>query len=115
MAEQKKKPGGTDGKMKKFHRGGLARGAMTGRSTYKSKVQGLENNTFDVGASRNPAKFSKSLKNTENYIQKTYKYPDDLVKTIQKMKKASLSFPVETEEEQQGLLRWQWRSRFRRV
>ena len=67
---------------------------MTGRSTYKSKVQGLENDTFDVGASSDPAKFSKSLKNIENYIQKTYKDPDDMVKTIQKMKKVSLSFPV---------------------
>ena len=94
MAEQEKKPGGMDGKKKKFHRGGFARGAMTGRSTYKSKVQGLENNTFDVGALSHPVKFSKSLKNIENYIQKTYKDPDDMVKTIQKMKKVSLSFPV---------------------
>ncbi len=47
-------------------------------------MQGLENNTFDVGASSNPAKFSKSLKNIENFIQKTYKDPDDMVKTIQK-------------------------------
>ena len=68
MAEQEKKPGGMDGKKKKFHRGGFARGAMTGRSTYKSKVQGLENNTFDVGASGDPTKFSKSLKNIANYI-----------------------------------------------
>jgi hypothetical protein len=93
MAEQEKKPGGTDGKKKKFHRGGFARGAMTGRSTYKSKVQGLENDAFNVGASSNPAKFSKSLKNIENYIQKKYKNPDDMVKTIQKMKNVSLSFP----------------------
>jgi len=50
-----------------------------------------ENDNFDVGASSNPAKFSKSLKNIENYIQKTYKDPDDIVKTIQKMKKVSLS------------------------
>ena len=59
---------------------------MTGRSTYKSKVQGLESDTFNVGASSNSAKFSKSLKNIENYIQKTYKDPDDMVKTIQKMR-----------------------------
>jgi hypothetical protein len=38
---------------------------MAGRSTYKSKVQGLENNTFDVGALSDPAKFSKSQKNIE--------------------------------------------------
>jgi hypothetical protein len=67
---------------------------MTGRSTYKSKVQGLENSTFDVGASSNPVKFSKSLKNIENYNQKTYTDPDDMVKSIHKMKKVSLSFPV---------------------
>jgi hypothetical protein len=93
MAEQEKKPGGADGKKKKLYNGRFARGAMAGRSTYKSKVQGLENDTFDVGASSDPAKFSKSLKNIENYIQKTYKDPDDMVKTIQKMKKVSLSYP----------------------
>jgi hypothetical protein len=93
MAEQEKKPGGADGKKKKFYNGRFARGATAGRSTYKSKVQGLENDTFDVGASSDPAKFSKSLKNIENYIQKTYKDPDDMVKTIQKMKRVSLSYP----------------------
>jgi hypothetical protein len=93
MAEQEKKPGGADGKKKKFYNGRFARGATAGRSTYKSKVQELENNKFVVGASSDPAKFSKSLKNIENYIQKTYKDPDDMVKTIQKMKKVSLSFP----------------------
>ena len=49
--------------------------------------------TFNVGASSNPAKFSKLLKNIENYIQKTYKDPDDMVKTIQQMKRVSLSYP----------------------
>jgi hypothetical protein len=95
MAEQEKKPGGVDGKKKKFYSysGRFARGATAGRSTYKSKVQGLEKDTFNVGASSNPAKFSKSLKNIENYIQKTYKDPDDMVKTIQKMKKVSLRYP----------------------
>ncbi len=44
-----------------------------GRTTYKSKVAGLEDDTFDVGAASDPAKFSKSLKYIENYIQKTYK------------------------------------------
>jgi len=72
MAEQEKKPGGAYGKKKKFYNGRFARGASTGRSTYKSKVQGLENNTFNVGSSSNLAKFSKLLKNMENYIQKTY-------------------------------------------
>ena len=61
MAEQEK-PGGADGKKKKFYNGRFARGATASRSTYKSKVQGLKNDTFDVGASSDPAKFSKSLK-----------------------------------------------------
>ncbi len=33
------------------------------------------------------------LKNIKNYIQKTYKDPDDMVKTIQQMKRLSLSYP----------------------
>ena len=93
MAEQEKKPGGVDGKKKKFYNWRFARGATAGRSTYKSKVQGLKNDTFGVGASSDPTKFSKSLKNIKNYIQKTYKDPDDMVKTIQKLKKVSHSFP----------------------
>ncbi len=60
---------------------------------YKSKVQGLENDNFDVGASSNPAKFSKSLKNIENYIQKTYNDPDDMVKTIQQIKRVICNYP----------------------
>ncbi len=80
-------------KKKKFYGGQFARRAKAGRSTYKSKVQGLKNDTFDVGASSVPAKFSKSLKNIENYIQKTHKDPDDMVKTIQKLKKVILSYP----------------------
>jgi hypothetical protein len=87
LAEEEKKPGGADNR-KKFY-GRFAKG-VAGRSTYKSKLQGLENNTSDVGALSNPAKVSKLLKNIENYIQKTYKDPDDMVKTIQKMKKVIL-------------------------
>ena len=82
MAEQEKKPGAADGK-KKFY-GQFAKGATLGRGTYKSNVQGLERDTFNVGSSSNPAKFSKLLKNIENYIQKTYKDPDDMVKTRRK-------------------------------
>ncbi len=70
-----------------------------GRTTYKSKVAGLENDTFDVGAVSDPAKFSKSLKNIENYIQKTYKSPDDMVKTLQNMKKVILSYSTKPKKQ----------------
>jgi hypothetical protein len=49
---------------------------------YKSAVVGLKNDTFDVGAWSDPAKFSKLLRNIKNYIQKTYKEPDNIVKSI---------------------------------
>ena len=78
----------TDGTKKKFY-GQFAKGAMLARGTYKSNVQGLERDTFDVGASSDPAELSKSLKNIENYAQKTYKNPDNLVKTIQQMKRVT--------------------------
>jgi hypothetical protein len=91
MAEEEKKPGGVDNRKKKFY-GRFAKKAAS-RSTYKSKVQGLENNTFNVGASSNLAMFSKLLKNIKNYIQKTYKDPDNMVKTIQQMKRVILNYP----------------------
>jgi hypothetical protein len=92
MAEQEKKPGGAKKRKKKFYKR-FAKGTAASESTYKSKVQGFENNTFNVGASSNPANFSKLLKNIENYIQKTYKDPDNMAKTIQQMKRVILIYP----------------------
>ncbi len=51
-------------------------------STYKSNVAGLEEDTFDVGASSNPDKLNKSLKSIAIYVQRTYKMPDGIVKAI---------------------------------
>jgi hypothetical protein len=70
-----------------------------GRTTYKSKVAGLEDDTFDVGEASDPAKFSKSLKNIENYIQKTYRSPDNMVKTLQNMKKVTLSYSTKPKKQ----------------
>jgi hypothetical protein len=39
------------------------------RSNFKSKIAGLEDNTFGVGASSSLAKISKSLKSIETYVQ----------------------------------------------
>ena len=50
------------------------------KTSYKSNVAELEDDVFDVGASSHPAKFSKSLKSIENYIQKNYKTCNDIVK-----------------------------------
>ena len=61
MAEQEKKPGEADAEKKKFY-GRFTKGVMLGRGTYKSNLQGLESDTFDVGASSNPTEFSKLLK-----------------------------------------------------
>jgi hypothetical protein len=52
-----------------------------------------------VGAASDTAKFSKSLKNIANYIQKTYKSPDDMVKTLQQMKKLTLSYPTKPKKQ----------------
>ncbi len=62
--EQQKKPTEEDNRKEKFY-GRFAKGAAC-RSTYKSKVQGLEFDTFNVGASSNPTKFSKLLKISSN-------------------------------------------------
>jgi hypothetical protein len=64
MAEKEKKP--ATAVRKKNYRFGNRAGQSQPKSTYKSNVIGLEEDTFDVGASSNPAKFSKSLKSIEN-------------------------------------------------
>ncbi len=40
-----------------------------------------------------PAKFSKSLKSIENYIQMNYKTCDNIVKAIQQLKRPTLDYP----------------------
>jgi hypothetical protein len=98
MAEQKSKLPRGKGKKKRYYRG-FARGAATAKSGYRSMVVGLKNNTFNKGVSSDPVKFSKLLKNIENYIQKTYKEPDDMVKTIQQMKRVSLTYPAKPKKD----------------
>ncbi len=48
MREPENKLAAADEKKKKFHR----ERSVTGKSGYKSKVVGLENDTFNVGVSR---------------------------------------------------------------
>ncbi len=98
MAERKIESPGGEGKKKRNHRA-FARGAATAKLGYKSAIVRLENDTFNVGAWSDPSKFSKSLRNIENYIQKTYKEPDDIVKTIQQMKKADLAYPAKPKKD----------------
>jgi len=69
------------------------RGNQMTKTSYKSKVAELEDKVFDVGASNNPAKFSKLLKSIENYIKKNYKICDDIVKAIQQLKHPTLAYP----------------------
>jgi hypothetical protein len=87
-AEQKKQPGG-GGHGRRYNRNQN----QESKTSYKSKVVGLVDNVFDVGATSNPAKFSKLIKSIKNYIQKTYKSPDDVVKALQKLKPPTLDYP----------------------
>ncbi len=57
-----------------------------------------------MGAWSDPAKFSKLLRNIKNYIQKTYKEPDNIVKTIQQMKKADHAYPAKPKKDDPGCL-----------
>ncbi len=98
MADQDKKPAGAKNKKKKFY-GLYAKGMAARRTTYKSKVAGLEDDTFDVRATSGPAKFSKLLKNIENYIQKIYRSLDDMVKMLQHKKKVTLSYPTKPKKQ----------------
>jgi len=69
------------------------RGNQTTKTSHKSKVAELEDEVFDVGASSDPAKFSKLLKSIENYIQKNYKTCNGIVKAIQQLKCPTLAYP----------------------
>ncbi len=69
----------------KWHGIRYRRGNQVSRGNYKSRLEGLEGNTFDVGPSSNPAKFSKLLKNIKTYILNSYKSPNDIVKALQQM------------------------------
>jgi hypothetical protein len=84
MAEQEQKKLATTGRLK-WRGNRYRRGNQVSRGTYKSRLEGLEDDTFNVGALSNPAKFSKLLKNIETYIQKIYKSPNNIVMALQQM------------------------------
>ncbi len=58
------------------------RGNQATKTSYKSKIAKLEDEVFNIGVASNPAKFSKSLKSIENYIQMNYKTCNNIVKAI---------------------------------
>ncbi len=93
MAEPEKKPGPAARNRKSYQFGNRAEQAVA-NSTFKSKVTKLEEEMFDVGASSDPEGFSKSLKAIEAYIQKTYKMPGGIVKSIQQTMCPTLAFPA---------------------
>jgi hypothetical protein len=84
MAEQEQKKPATTGRSK-WRGNRYRRGNQVSRGNYKSRLEGLEDNTFDVGASSNPVKLSKLMKNIETFIQKNYKSPSNIVKALQQM------------------------------
>jgi hypothetical protein len=59
----------------------------------RSKIAKLKSEVFDVGATSDPAKFSKSLKSIENYIQMNYKTCDNIMKAIQQLNRPTLKYP----------------------
>ena len=73
---------------------------QTTKTNLKSKVTELEDRVFDVGALNDPAKFSKSLKSIENYIQKNCKTCDDIVKAIQQLKRRTFAYPKQPTKSQ---------------
>lgn len=46
---------------------------------HRSEVQGLEAHTFDVGAAKYVAKFTKSLEEISNYVQKEYSHGGGMI------------------------------------
>jgi hypothetical protein len=77
----------------------VCKGILVERTTYKSKVAGLESNTFDVGEVSGPTKFSKLLKNIKNHIQKTYRSPNNMVKRLHQMKRVGLSCAIKPKKQ----------------
>jgi hypothetical protein len=67
MVEPEKKPPTATPNRKGYWFGNRA-GQAGAKSTFKSKVTKLEEDTFDVGASSGPARFSKFLKAIKTYI-----------------------------------------------
>jgi hypothetical protein len=90
MAEQEKKLAAA-GRKKHYRFGG--RNPQPRSSPYTSNVAEIKDNIFDVGATSNLTKFTKSLKNIKTYIQMMYKMPDNIVKAIQKMKRPTFNPP----------------------
>ncbi len=79
------------GRKKHYRFGG--RNPQPRSSPYTSNMTEIKDDIFNVGATSNPAKFTKSQKNIEAYIQMTYKMPDNIVKVIQKMKRPTFDPP----------------------
>jgi hypothetical protein len=93
MAEEDKKLAvGARRKKNNYNRFG-GRPFPQSKSPYTSNVAEIKDNTFNVGSSSDPVKYSKLLKSIKTYIQRTYKMPDDIMKAIQSIIRPSFDPP----------------------
>jgi hypothetical protein len=98
MAEEDKRPAvGARKKKNNYNRFG-GRPFPQSKSPYTTNVAEIKDNTFNVGGSSNPAKYSKLLKSIKTYIQRTYEMPDNIVKGIQNMIRPSFNPPEKTDK-----------------
>jgi hypothetical protein len=81
MAEPEKKLA-TAARNRKSYRFGNRAGQAGAKLPFKSKVAKQEEDMFNVRASSDPARFSKSPKAIKTYIQKTYRMTNDIDKSI---------------------------------
>jgi hypothetical protein len=103
MAEVDKKPAvGARRKKNNYNRFG-GRPFPQSKSPFTSNVAEIKDNSFDVGGSSDPAKYSKLLKSIKIYIQRTYKMPDNIVKAIQNMIRPSFDPPEKPDKSKKCL------------
>jgi hypothetical protein len=87
--------GGQRGRRGRRHNNGgqLANPRGDARS-YKSSVEGIESDIFDLGASKdNAAQFTRSIKNIANYIHHKYSDSSDIAAAIKTLTKATIPIP----------------------
>ena len=66
---------------------------MATKTKYKTKISGLEEDTYKVGKAKFAAKFQKSTKNIALYVQRKYTDGTSLAHNMKLMRTTSIALP----------------------
>ena len=86
---------------------------MTTKAEHKTKITGLEEDTYNIGEAKFAAKFQKSTKNISLYVQRKYTDGESLAHGMKLMRATPIALPQPTNAGTSDLDAFIWKEEYK--